>query len=152
MTAWRDTKKIIKGMPDLTEHQIQCGIIQEIRQHAQKIPALKWVHAIPNGAKLPYFEGKNDKRVCIQAAYLKAEGLTPGVVDICGPAPRGGYHGLYMECKSRTGKLTAEQTAFVEYAHGEGYYICLVRTIEDGVKQIMGYYQGLITKPEEDKT
>jgi hypothetical protein len=150
MTAWRDTKKLHKGLPDLTEHEIQSGIFAELAQYHGKIAGLEWVHSIPNGAKLPYTKGKDNRRICNQAVWLKNEGMTPGISDIFGPAPRGGYHGIYVEVKSRIGKASEEQKAFMEYAAGEGFYVCLVRTINEGVGQILGYYQGLITKPEEE--
>ena len=53
----------------------------------KKIP----VFHIPNG-------GYRNKA---EAAHLKAQGVRPGVPDLCVPVARHGYHGLYIEMKRR---------------------------------------------------
>jgi hypothetical protein len=60
---------------------------------------LKLLYAVPNG-------GDRNLRV---ARKLKAEGVLAGVADLCLPAARRGYHGLYIEMKSEEGTATEEQ-------------------------------------------
>jgi hypothetical protein len=48
---------------------------------------LKLLYAVPNG-------GDRNLRV---PRKLKAEGVMAGVADLCLPAARRGYHGLYLE-------------------------------------------------------
>jgi hypothetical protein len=43
---------------------------------------------------------------------LKAEGVRAGVADLCLPAARRGYHGLYIEMKSEEGVATKSKEPF----------------------------------------
>lgn len=55
-------------------------------------------------------------------ARLKAEGLRPGVPDLCLAVARGGAHGLYIEMKrTKGGRLSAEQATWLEKLAREGY-------------------------------
>ena len=77
-------------------------------------PELRLLHAIPNG-------GKRDIRT---AAMLKAEGVKPGVPDICLPVPRGGKHGLYIELKRRKGGTVSKaQEAWIRALMAQGFVI-----------------------------
>lgn len=99
-----------------TEHQEQCALFDWADFAESKIPALRLLHAIPNG-------GKRDIRT---AAMLKAEGVKPGVPDICLPVPRGIFHGLYIELKRRKGgTVSKEQQAWID-ALKEQHYWCSV--------------------------
>jgi hypothetical protein len=53
----------------------------------QLYPDLKWMYHVPNG-------GHRNKAT---AARLKAAGVKAGVPDVVLPAPKGIYHGLYIE-------------------------------------------------------
>ena len=94
-------------------------------------PELELLFHIPNG-------GKRSKS---EAARFKAEGVKPGVPDICLPVARGGYHGLYIELKRRDkskSRVSREQAEWINDLSGQGH-MCLVcwgweaaaRTIED---------------------
>lgn len=77
-----------------------------------KWPELAALHHIPNG-------GSRNKA---EAARLKAQGVRAGVPDICLPAARGCYHGLYIELKRRKGGRVSEaQRQWLEYLEGAGY-------------------------------
>ena len=47
--------------------------------------------------------------------------MRSGVPDICLPAPRGKYHGLYIEMKVGRNKPTPEQEDFLTYLAVAGY-------------------------------
>ena len=72
---------------DLTEHQIQTCVMEWAEGQLIQHPELKMLYAIPNGGA----------RNAITGALLKAEGVKPGVPDLCLPVARGKYHGLYIE-------------------------------------------------------
>lgn len=77
-----------------------------------KWPELAAMHHIPNG-------GSRNKA---EAARLKAQGVRAGVPDICLPAARGCYHGLYIELKRRNGGRVSEaQREWIEYLENAGY-------------------------------
>lgn len=70
------------------------------------------MYHIPNG-------GSRNKA---EAARLKAQGVRAGVPDICLPAARGCYHGLYIELKRRNGGRVSEaQRGWIEYLENAGY-------------------------------
>lgn len=66
---------------------------------------------IPNG-------GRRNIR---EAARLKKMGVRPGVSDYLLPISRGGYIGLWVELKSKLGRLTPEQRAWIERMIAAGY-------------------------------
>lgn len=77
-----------------------------------KWPELAAMYHIPNG-------GSRNKA---EAARLKAQGVRAGVPDICLPAARGCYHGLYIELKRRNGGRVSEaQRGWIEYLENAGY-------------------------------
>lgn len=94
-----------------TEAQEQAAVFEWAQWNIGKYPALKWMHHIPNGGT----------RHPAEAANLKRQGVRPGVSDVFLPTARGGYHGLYIEMKSKTGKPSDNQREFVEAMIGEGY-------------------------------
>lgn len=92
-------------------------------------PELKWLHHIPNG-------GHRSK---VQGARLKAMGVKPGVFDLFLPVPRCGKHGLYIEMKSSSGRLSKEQNEFGQTCANHGYAVNICRNSEEARNTIMGY-------------
>ncbi len=79
---------------------------------AGRWPALRLMYHIPNG-------GSRDVR---EARRLSGQGVKAGVPDICLPAARGGYHGLFIELKRRKGgRLSEAQEAWIGALRREGY-------------------------------
>ena len=74
------------------------------------------VYAIPNGGK----------RNPGEAAHLKRQGVRPGVPDLCIPAARGPYNGLYIEMKVGRNKPTEAQYEWIQRLRENGYaaYVC----------------------------
>ena len=87
------------------------------------------IFAVPNG-------GKRDPR---EAARLKAEGVLPGVPDIVVARAASGYHGLYLEFKTPTGRTSAKQQAVIAQLVDEGYRVEIVRSAEDAWTVLEGY-------------
>ena len=102
-----------------------CGQIYGGNRH----PELKWFHAIPNG-------GQRNKAV---AAKLKAEGVQRGIPDAFLPYPANGKHGLYIEFKNGTNKLTPEQKEFLETAEQNGYAVGVAYTADEALKILEDY-------------
>lgn len=109
--------------------------------------ALKWIHAIGNGGS----RGDSVKSRAIRGGHMKAEGVKPGIADIFLPAPRGEWHGLYIEMKkpaekpkreSSKGGLSDEQIAYRDWCYAVGYGWCVCYSWSEAVniiKQYMGY-------------
>lgn len=78
---------------------------------AVKHPVLNLLYHVPN-------EGRRSRST---GARMRAEGLKSGVPDICLPAPRSGYHGLYIELKANDNKATKNQLAWLKALDEQGY-------------------------------
>ena len=95
----------------MTEAQEQRFLFQWAGLAEQQYPELKLLHHIPNS-------GKRDVRT---AANLKKEGVKAGVPDMCLPVARGQYHGLYIELKTKKGKVQKNQKEWLSALNKEGY-------------------------------
>lgn len=85
--------------------------------------------AVPNGGL----------RRRIEAAIMKAEGMTAGVSDLILLVPSKGYNALCIEMKSDKGRQTESQEAWQKSAekYGSKYVIC--RTLEEFIAAIKAY-------------
>lgn len=102
-----------KKLPCPSEGVEQATLFSWSRMRLSKYPELKWLHHIPNGGL----------RKKTEAARLKAEGVKPGVSDVFLPAPKGKYHGLYIEMKTLDGGTRSkEQKEFIADMNAAGYY------------------------------
>lgn len=93
----------------MSEHTEQCALIRwfDLRYKAHK----GRLYAVPNAGnrKIQY------------AMKMKAEGLRPGVPDLCLPCPSGKYHGLYIELKTKKGRPSESQLDWIDYLRVQGY-------------------------------
>lgn len=85
--------------------------------------------AIPNGAR-------RDKVV---GAILKKEGVRAGVPDLFLAVPKKGWAGMFIEMKTPSGVLSAEQEAFLSAATLRGYDVACCRSFGSAVFQIERY-------------
>jgi hypothetical protein len=91
----------------------------------KKFPELAGLYGIPNGTLL----AGDYRHRAIQMARLKAEGLRPGVPDLCLPIARRGFQALYIEQKStRKGAVASDEQ--IEWrrwlnTHGNHAAICI---------------------------
>ena len=94
-----------------SEHKEQVALFRWAEFAAARRPELRLLHAIPNG-------GHRHKAV---AARMKAEGVRRGVPDVFLPIPRGAFAGLYIEMKTRRGRVSDEQRRWIEALRAQGY-------------------------------
>jgi hypothetical protein len=94
-----------------------------------RYPALKWIHAIPNGG----FRNK------ATAGKMKAEGVKPGVSDIFVPIPANGYHGLYIEFKAGKNTLSPVQKEFRDFVISRGYSFYLAYSAAEAMAALSIY-------------
>jgi hypothetical protein len=97
------------------EHFEQVELFRWVSLQEKRIPELTLLFAIPNG-------GKRSKAV---AGKLKAEGVRPGVPDICLPVPCGKYHGLYIELKAEGGRASDSQRSWMAALAAQQYRVHL---------------------------
>jgi len=92
-------------------------------------PELRWLFAVPNG-------GARDAKT---GARLKAEGVKRGVCDMLLLSAHGTYHGLAIELKVKGGKLTPEQSDFLNTHHENGYLAGVCYGADDAIDVIERY-------------
>lgn len=83
--------------------------------------------AIPNG----------EARSIAVAKRLKAEGVTPGVLDLFIPAWR-----LWIEMKrTEGGRLSPEQKSFIEYIELVGYQTIVAKGAKDASERVISFIE-----------
>ena len=112
-----------------SEHDLQSAIVTRTLGMAGAFPEILMLHAIPNGDFRGWGVGKK----------LKAEGVIPGVPDICLPVARAGFHGFYMELKKSGGHVREDQWEFMEALHAQGYFVRLTNHLPTALEIIENY-------------
>ncbi len=74
-----------------------------------------------------------------RGAELKAQGVLAGVPDYCLPVPRGRYHGLYIEMKAKTGRVSLSQQAVGAALITLGYAVQVCYGWEEAKDTILEY-------------
>jgi len=120
--AWKDS-----------EHALQVEIVTRSLALADQHPEILLLHAIPSGDWRGWGVGKK----------LKAEGVIPGVPDLCLPVARGGYHGLYMEVKKSGGHVRADQWEFMNSLCQQGYFVRIANHLGVALEIIENYLLGI---------
>jgi hypothetical protein len=122
------------------EHDIQCQFIAAARH----VKGCEWIFAIPNAVP-----GGVKTQM-----WMNREGRKAGVLDIFNPVPskrewmidgmynKVTYGGLWMETKTRLGKLTPEQARFIIHADSVGYGVAVYRSVQQGIDILLGYMRG----------
>lgn len=113
-----------------SEYCIQRDFFTEVSYYKN---ISSFVFAIPNG-------GFRNKR---EAYFLKLSGVLSGVPDIFVAIPSKGFHGLFLECKSESGKLSANQKKCIDNLFSKNYFCSVFRSTEEGIS-ILKDYLGVI--------
>ncbi len=114
-----------------TEHYHQCAVIEWARLHETKWPALRLLHAIPNG-------GARHPAV---AAKMKREGVRPGMPDLHLPIAAHGYNGLYIEMKapSRRSATTTAQREIMALLVDAGHRVEVCDSQDEAIALLRWY-------------
>ncbi len=114
---------------EISEHQEQVTVFKWATMVKARHPDLALLFAIPNGGH----------RHITVARKLKAEGVKAGIPDICLPVARGGWHGLYIELKTRKGWQSKPQKAWQAALIKQGYRAEVCRGWEQACWMIEEY-------------
>ncbi|MCC8037799.1 MAG: VRR-NUC domain-containing protein [Bacteroidales bacterium] len=101
------------------EHKTQVACVRWFRLQYPQLASV--LFAVPNGGR----------RDAVTGAKLKAEGALAGVADIFLDVDRGEYHGLRIEMKTKTGRLSDSQKAFSEAETAQGYLCKVCRGFDE---------------------
>lgn len=130
----------------MSEHTDQVTLFHWLDLISGEYPEVAYAYAIPNGAKLPWRRNKAGQRYSPQAIKLKAEGLLPGIPDLCIPSARGGWFGLFIELKYGKNKPTPEQVRVMAYLEQAGYKCAVCYGFEQARDVILDYLRQERTK------
>lgn len=113
-----------------SEHAEQSSLMKWCDLNQQKFPVLKSLFAIPNGGH----------RHIVTAMQMKAEGVKPGVPDLCLPYPSNGHHALYIEMKKRVGgRLSDDQKHWRDMLTEYGNLVVVCKGWEAAKDAILNY-------------
>lgn len=96
------------------------------------LPDLVWLHHSPNGGKRDAFTG----------AQMKALGVKPGFPDLILPVCSRDHHGLVIEMKSETGRVSLEQNVWLAHFAAQKWEIGIARSAQEA-RTIICRYLGL---------
>ena len=111
----------------------QTALFKWAAFNTAKYPELNLMYAVPNGGS----------RNPIEAAHLKAQGVKPGVPDICLPVPSGRFTALYIELKRRKGgKVSEAQRGWIAALNRVGCRAVVCRGWDEARVEIERYLGG----------
>ena len=114
----------------ITEDQIQQSLVDYC--DIKNIP----IFAIPNAQKLSFLDRK---KASIVMNKLKKTGLKNGIPDLFVPMPNNNYHGLFIELKSASGKLSDNQKIWIDKLNINGYKAVVCYSLDDAIEKIKLY-------------
>ena len=112
-----------------SEHDEQKALMDWAALHMGRYPELALLFAIPNG-------GKRDAATAVR---LQAEGVKPGVPDVCLPIARQGWHGLFIELKWGRNKPSEYQLDWLERLTAQGYLAIVCWGWQEAVEAVKEY-------------
>lgn len=112
-----------------TESAEQQALFDWAELMKARCPELALLYHIPNGGQ----------RAAATATRLKAEGVKPGVPDVCLPVAKGAYHGLYLEMKVGKNKPTPHQRWWLEQLKKQNYFTAVAYNFTEAAAIITQY-------------
>ena len=114
---------------ETTEASIQSAFFEWISLY----PRIRLItFAVPNGGS----------RNCLEAKNLKAQGVTAGVPDIFMAVPCNGYHGLFIELKSKNGRLSEYQKIWIDNLNDRAYKAVVCYSLDEAINAVREYLGG----------
>lgn len=122
-----------------SERQHQQAVMKWARQPSirEQWPELALLHHIKN----------ETTGGAAEVAADKAMGVKKGVPDLCLPVARGGFHGLYIEMKTPSGKASEAQRWWVMALKEQGYRAAVCHGYDAAVAELCWY----LSLPKEER-
>ncbi len=115
----------------ISESQLQILIFDWCHVNRYRYPELELLFHIPNGGY----------RNIATAKRLKAEGVKSGVPDLLLPIARGGYHGLFLEVKTKGGVVSNNQKLWLNTLSEQGYLTSVAYSFDEAIGVIKKYLE-----------
>lgn len=92
------------------------------KESDEQIKAMEWLRQTHPLIALHTMHIGNERKASYYMGWLmKQMGVLKGASDLFMAWPNGGYHGLFIEVKSKTGKASPDQKAFLQRMKEAGY-------------------------------
>lgn len=121
------------------EEDDQAALYQWVMLNGKRISHLSLLFHVPNGSKL---SGASPEKRAIQGARLKRQGVRAGIWDNFWMRPIDSYCGLWIELKTKTGRLSEDQKIFGRAAVAQGYAAVVCIGWEAATRAINDYAYG----------
>lgn len=114
-----------------SERQHQQAVMKWARQPSirERWPELALLHHIKN----------ETTGGAAEVAADKAMGVKKGVPDLCLPVARGGFHGLYIEMKTPSGRASEAQRWWMMELTKQGYRAVVCHGYDAAVAELCWY-------------
>lgn len=108
-----------------SEREIQCGVVHYLRTHPQDILFCATVGGVPCSR--------------VSRGRMVASGYQKGIPDLVIYEARAGFHGLFIEFKSKTGRISPHQTEWLQKLSARNYYTSVQRDQASAIQLISAY-------------
>ncbi len=122
-------KDLVLTESPLNEHEEQVRLFEEAVDKGKEWPELSLLFAIPNGGF----------RFTTVAGQMRAEGVKAGVPDVFLPVARRGWHGLFLELKTREGVAQKHQKRWHKALRAQGYRVEIARGWKQAWEILLDY-------------
>lgn len=116
------------------------NVVKRHTESNEQIAAMDWLRAQhPKIAEHTLHIG-NERKASYYAGYImKRMGVLKGASDLFMAWPCGGFHGLFIEVKSKIGRPSAEQKAFLQRMKDVGYRAEICYGAEEVISTMKDY-------------
>jgi hypothetical protein len=118
-----------------TEAQEQAVLFSWVELAKNKDPRIGLLFHIANSGGYVGGYSSNVARVM----GMNRQGVRKGVPDLFLPVPIGRWHGLFMELKRQKGRVSLDQTAWIEALRGQGYCVVVCHGAQAAIDWINKY-------------
>ncbi len=122
----------------MSEFSDQVALLEWASTRHTALPELAYLFAVPNG-------GHRSKKTAVD---MQRSGTKPGVPDLFLPVARHGLHGLWLEMKTRTGRVTEHQERWHTFLSEQDYMVEVCYGWQDAAQLIEWY----LDVPQEKRT
>ena len=125
----------------------QGAVVKRHTESNEQIAAMDWLRAQHPNIALHTLHIGNERKASYYAGYImKRMGVLKGASDLFMAWPCGGFHGLFIEVKSKIGRPRAEQKAFLQRMKDVGYRAEICYGAEEVISTMKDYlssHQGI---------
>lgn len=115
-------------------------VVKRHTESNEQIAAMDWLRAQHPNIALHTLHIGNERKASYYAGYImKRMGVLKGASDLFMAWPNGGYHGLFIEVKSKIGKPSAEQKAFLQRMKDVGYKAAICYGADEVINTMKQY-------------